>query len=164
MSAPPQNWTNQTIWTGDNLDIMRGILRSGFRHRWLHKSIKREILVKILLFTALVFLLAACGGSGGGGGARDLLEQTAFSGSPSSGTVTQQLIASVPAQQVGVISPALAQLLKASGQTAFGSVTQSFGSGLSPVTGVDTSFNGTRFVLNLNRRDGDHHHTGFIPA
>ena len=24
-SPPPQNWANQTVWTGDNLDIMRGM-------------------------------------------------------------------------------------------------------------------------------------------
>lgn len=111
---------------------------------------RKETLMKIFLLGISVFLLVACGGGGKG-----RMEQTALSGSPSSGTATQQIISSVAPQQVAVITPALTRLLQqASIQTAFGSVTQSFGDGVSPVASVSTSFNGSRFVLNLNRRDG----------
>ena len=113
--------------------------------------------MKNILFGVSVLLLAACGGGGGGGGGNggsDLLAQTAFSGSPSSSSATQQVISNVEPQQVEVITPALEQLLQASSRTSFGSVAQSLESGVSPVTGVDTTFDGTQFVLNLNRRDG----------
>ena len=112
--------------------------------------------MKNILFGASVLLLAACGGGGGGGGngGSNLLAQSAFSGSPSSSSATQQVISNVEPQQVEVITPALEQLLQASSRTSFGSVTQSLESGVSPVTGVETTFDGNQFVLNLNRRDG----------
>ena len=100
-----------------------------------------------------VILLTACGGGGGGSSSRPL-QQDALQGAPTGGTATQQVIASVPAQQIAVLMPSLERLLQTSSSTSFGSVTQTYSNEVSPVTGVDTTFDGSRFVLNLNRQDG----------
>lgn len=97
-------------------------------------------------------LLSACGG--GGGGSRDLVNpdppptpsadmQTAFSG-----TETRDITAA---------AQAATNLLKAgrqSGDPIFGSVVQALTAEISGVTGVETSFNGERFTLRINRQNG----------
>ncbi len=71
--------------------------------------------------------------------------QTAFSG-----TETRNISA--------LTQPALSSLLDASQQSStpiFGSVVQAFTSSrLSGVTGIETTFNGSRFTLQINRQDG----------
>lgn len=96
-------------------------------------------------------LLSACGG---GGGSRGLVNpdppstpsadmQTAFSG-----TETRAIAAA---------AQAVTNLLNAGrqpGNPIFGSVVQAFTAGISGVTGVETSFNGGRFALQIKRRNG----------
>ena len=97
-------------------------------------------------------LLSACGGGGGGG--RGLVNtdppstpsadmQTAFSG-----TETRDITAA---------AQTATNLLNAGrqpGAPVFGSVAQAFTDGISGVTGVETSFNGGRFALQINRQNG----------
>ena len=109
--------------------------------------------MKLIWLGVCVILLTACGGGGGSSSSSRLL-QDALQGAPTGGTATQQVIASVPAQQIAVLKPSLEQLLQISSSTSFGSVTQTYSNEVSPVTGVDTTFDGSRFVLNLNRQDG----------
>ena len=69
--------------------------------------------------------------------------QTAFSG-----TETRDIAAA---------APAATNLLNAGrqpGNPIFGSVVQAFTEGISGVTGVETSFNGGRFALRINRQNG----------
>lgn len=101
---------------------------------------------------SLGILLSACGGGGGGG--RGLVNtdppstpstdmQTAFSG-----TETRDIAAAAPAAR---------NLLNAGrqpGNPIFGSVIQALTAGISGVTGVETSFNGERFALQINRQNG----------
>ena len=104
-----------------------------------------------LALSAGIFL-TACGG-GGGGGVMDTMnprptqptvdEQTAFSGNQSQGAAPT--------------APEPSALFSAFQQTTdpiFGSVVQSVGVGVSQVIGVDTTFNGDRFTLHLNRQNG----------
>ena len=49
----------------------------------------------------------------------------------------------------------LPQVFRASYNTVFGSVAQAITAGLSDVSGVDTSFTGDRFTLEIERRDGN---------
>ena len=91
---------------------------------------------------SLGILLSACGG-GGGTSPADM--QTAFSG-----TETRDM-------NITAAAHAATNLLNADRQPSdpiFGGVAQTFTSGLSDVTGVETSFNGRRFALQINRQNG----------
>ena len=96
----------------------------------------------------LGLLFSACGGGGGGRTARAPVEppvqptidtQTAFQGDGTSRAF-----------------PGASRLFAAfdDDEPTFGSVVQSFGAGVSPVTGADTTFTGDRFTLRLNRQNG----------
>ena len=111
-----------------------------------------------LIYILLSFLLAACGGGGGGGSSTDPMPmltdmvraeydpqvgQTAFRGSQSRGT--------------DFISQASSSFFSAAEQPnnpIFGSVVQSYEVNISPVSEVDTDFDGTNFALRINRQDG----------
>ena len=98
-------------------------------------------------------LLSACGG-GGSGGSWGLVNtdppstppadmQTAFSG-----TETRDITAAAQA------ATNLLNAGRQSGDPIFGSVVQALTAGISGVTGVETSFNGGRFALRINRQNG----------
>ena len=94
-------------------------------------------------------LLSACGGGGGGAAVMAPMApppstppvgpQTAFQGDGSSRSF-----------------PGVARFFDAfdDNEPMFGSVVQRFGIGVSPVTGVNTTFTGDRFTLQLNRANG----------
>ncbi len=94
-------------------------------------------------------LLSACGGGGGGtiGGGDPIVapppSQTAFSG-------TQGRDTDAIAQSSGILLGAASQ----PNEPLFGSVTQGYRLRSAPVTGLNASFNGNRFALNITRQDG----------
>ncbi len=106
-------------------------------------------------------LLSACGGGGGGGGSMNGMMGTgdlppASQPPPSE---TQTAFSGIGTRDVSALTQtAFSSLLDASKQSStpiFGSVVQAFTSSrLSDVTGVETTFNGSRFTLQINRQDG----------
>lgn len=90
-------------------------------------------------------LLSACGGGGSMNAMMEGETQTAFSG-----TQTRNLSAVTP-QAVTAVFNAIRQQ---SGDPIFGGVGQTYTAGLSDVTGVNTTFNGERFTLQIDRQDG----------
>ncbi|MCY4641412.1 MAG: hypothetical protein OXC41_01725 [Gammaproteobacteria bacterium] len=109
--------------------------------------------MKYVVLGICIVILTACGGGGGGS-----LEQRAFQkaaqGATSGQTYTQRIRGDLTAAQVTRITDSLEQLMERSSAHVFGSVAQSYRHGVSPIEGVDTSFDGDRFTLTLNREDG----------
>ena len=109
-------------------------------------------------------LLSACGGGGGGSmnGMMDTGDTPPDPQPPPSEMQTAEMqtaFSGTQARNVSDLTYASAtQLLNASQQPStpiFGSVVQAFTSPrLSDVTGIETTFNGSRFTLQINRQDG----------
>ena len=122
-------------------------------------------MIKISDFApALVFslFLTACGG--GGSNSINMMPpaddnpptssaggetQTAFSGARSANTQAETF------DTLAQGTDTLQQVFRASSNTVFGSVAQAHTVGLSAVSGVDTSFTGDRFTLEIERQDGN---------
>ena len=99
---------------------------------------------------SLGILLSACGGGGGGG-----LVNTAPPSMPSADM--QTAFSGTETRDIAAAAPAARNLLNAGRQPGgpiFGSVVQALTAGISGVTGVETSFNGGRFALRINRQNG----------
>ena len=99
---------------------------------------------------SLGILLSACGGGGGGG-----LVSTAPPPTPPADN--QTAFSGTETRDIAAAAPAATNLLNAGrqpGNPIFGSVVQAFTAGISGVTGVETSFNGGRFALQINRQNG----------
>ena len=95
-------------------------------------------------------LLSACGGGGGGG-----LVNTAPPSTPPADM--QTAFSGTETRDITAAAQAATNLLNAGRQPSdpiFGSVVQAFTAGISGVTGVETSFNGGRFALQINRQNG----------
>ena len=99
---------------------------------------------------SLGILLSACGGGSGGG-----LVNTAPPSTPPADM--QTAFSGTETRDIAAAAQAATNLLNAGrqpGNPIFGSVVQAFTDGISGVTGVETSFNGGRFALQINRRNG----------
>ena len=118
----------------------------------------------IHLAIALVslLLLAACGG-GGGGGSSDAMPETTTpqnnpgtpGSRPSAGAQTALSGSQAQGQNpIAQHAQSLSDVISQRRKTVFGSVVQSIDVGISDVRGIDTSFNGDRFTLRINRQDG----------
>lgn len=99
-------------------------------------------------------LLSACGGGGGSGSMESMAPPT-----PTSPTTPemQTAFSGTETRDIAAAAQATTNLLSAGGQRGnpiFGSVVQAFTAGTSDVTGVGTSFDGSRFELRVNRQNG----------
>ena len=104
---------------------------------------------------SLGVLLSACGGGGSGRGSMESMVPS----TPTSPTMPdmQTAFSGTETRDITAAAQAVTNLLNAGrqpGNPIFGSVAQAFTAGLSGVTGVETSFNGGRFALQINRRNG----------
>ena len=106
------------------------------------------------LMLCLVLVLSACGGGGNGGSNPMVREPTPPMPDPPPTTIDTQ--SAFRGQGPGGAFPGASRAFDAfdDDEPEFGSVVQSFQLGVSPVTGIDTTFTGDRFTLQLNRANG----------
>ncbi len=99
----------------------------------------------ILVFSSF---LTACGGGG----------SKSINMMPSAGNDLQTAFSQTRTQATDVLTPgsrSLTKVFQEDGNVVFGGVAQAHTAGLSDVSGVDTSFTGNRFTLEIKRRDGN---------
>ena len=101
-------------------------------------------------------LLTACGG--GGGGNTQMIPDTQPPDNQPSPSKMQTAFSGTETKDLATIAQSVPDLFNALKQQPnapiFGSVVQTYNHRSSNVTGVDTSFNGSRFTLQINRQDG----------
>ncbi len=114
----------------------------------------KSAFLAIVLVSLLV--LSACGGGGGSSsGGMDMEMNTPQPPNPAS--IQTAFSATRPASTDALAQNAqsIPSVLQQSGTTVFGSVAQAFASGLPDVSGIDTSFDGDRFTLRIERQGGN---------
>ena len=111
-------------------------------------------MMQIRFFCVMVaaFLLAACGG-GGGSNSINMTPQT--SGGESQTAFSQARSVTQTANFLAKGANSLKRIFQEDGNLVFGSVVQAHTAGLSAVSGVNTSFVGDRFTLEIERQDGN---------
>ena len=116
--------------------------------------------MKYAVLGICILVLTACGGGGSGS-----LEQSAFEAVASETMPDATLgerymqrgrghLETLTPDQAMRITDSLEHLMQSASSHVFGSVAQSWRQDVSPVESVDTSFDGNRFALTLNREDG----------
>ena len=110
---------------------------------------------KLLASVNILILLAACGGGGGGVKPTPITMQSPPAEMPV--TPEQTAFSQTQAQNTDVLiesTEILLDLFQQSNDPLFGSVAQFWSVGLPSVVGIDTTYDGDRFTLDINRQSG----------